>query len=144
MQQIRYFDELGEDKEPISALLDDLAQFIQTCHTNNDQIILLMDVNEDVSSAQFTAWLNNNGLEEAIAQNREGTAPPTYHQGSKQIDGIFISASITPLRSGFLEFGGFPSNHRALWLDISYHNAFGCKMAQISQTEPCRLKSDDP
>ena len=144
VQQVRYFDELDEDREPREAILEDLSSFITQCHQQNDQIILMMDVNQDVATGQFTAWLEAQGLNESIASGRPTTAPPTYHRGSRQIDGIFTSASITAVRSGFLEFGVFPSDHRALWLDISYHNAFGCKMQQTVRSEPRRLRSDNP
>ena len=144
VQQVRYFDELNENREPRTALLEDLSTFIQQCHQQNDQIILMMDVNQDVATPAFTTWLEEQGLQEAIATGRQIQAPPTYHRGSRQIDGIFTSPTITAVRSGFLEFGNFPSDHRALWIDVTYNNAFGCKMEQTVRSEPRRLQSDNP
>ena len=46
------------------------------------------------------------------------------------------------MRKGFLAFGEFPSDHRAIWVDLSYDNAFGHKMPKI--ISPRKLKSDDP
>lgn len=144
VQQIRYFDELEEDRDPRQALLQDLGKFIIECHNNNDQIVLMMDANEEVSTPSFSNWVQQHGLEDLITRDRDDVIPPTYHRGSKQIDGIFASATIHAVRSGFMEFGGFPSDHRALWFDMTYNNAFGCRMATTMTYAPRRLKSNDP
>ncbi len=144
-QHIRYLDAMGDDRNPRQAFLEDLAEEIESLQGNADQIILMMDCNEDIQSETIQTWLDQNQLTEAISTMHQGsTAPATYHRGTKQIDGIFISATINPIRSGFLPFGEFPSDHRCLWLDITYANAFGCKMEPISIPSARRLKCDDP
>lgn len=85
VQQIRYFDELEEDREPRNAILEDLSSFITTCHNNNDQIILMMDVNEEVSSPSFLQWLQAQGLEEAIAQHRTAQPPLRIIEGVNKL-----------------------------------------------------------
>ena len=93
----------------------------------------------------MTEWLDRNRLEDAIHMlHGNDNVPATYHRGSKQIDGIFVSSTINPICSGFLEFGGFPSDHRCLWMDISFNNAFGYKMQYIANPQARRLKCDDP
>lgn len=49
----------------------------------------------------------------------------TYQRQDKIIDGIFTCCSIERKQSGYLPFGYFPSDHRALCIDINYHKAFG-------------------
>ena len=143
-QQLQYMDDTGNDRDPRQALLEDLATFITECKQNNDQIIVIMDANEDVTTQQFQTWLQQNDLVEAIAAHREERAPATYHRGSKQIDGIFISTSINPIASGFLPFGVFPSDHRAIWIKISFDNMFGYKMKRITTPQARRLKCNNP
>ena len=143
-QHLRYFDDNDDDRDPRQAILEDLGKFIQECHHNQDQIIVMMDMNEDVNSNQVQQWLEENGLRDAITDQREETPPPTYHRGSAQIDGIFISASLNPVKSGFLEFGMFPSDHRALWIELTFENAFGCSMKNPVLPAARRLKSNDP
>ncbi len=144
-QQQRYFDQNELDLEPRQAFLDDLKILIQACHEEGDQIILMMDCNEEVTSPNLRRWLRQVRLSETVSSfhNRE-KGPATYHRGSKQIDGIFSSHTIQPLQCGFLPFGEFPSDHRALWCDISYDNAFGYKMQKIVVPSARRLKCDDP
>ena len=144
VQQQRAFDINNDNRNPRDAILEDLADFISTCYSNNDQIVLLMDCNEDVHSQTFQQWLNENRLTEIISHTHQGTIPPTYHRGSKQIDGIFTSHTLQPLRCGFLPFGELPSDHRTLWIDFSFDNFFGYKMPKLVVPRARRLKTDDP
>ena len=143
-QHIRYLDDIGDERDPRQALLDDLGKFITECRNNQDQIILMMDVNDNVQAPHIQTWLQQHELSEAIAAHRDGPAPPTYHRGSRQIDGIFVSHSLNPTKSGFLEFGAMPSDHRALWIELSFDNMFGCKMGQLAPPKARQLKCNDP
>ena len=143
-QHLRYMDDIGDERDPRQAILEDLTRFITECRQNNDQIIVMMDANEDVTSQQLQHWLQQNELTEAIASHRQERAPATYHRGSKQIDGIFVSNTINPIASGFLPFGTFPSDHRAIWIEVSFDNMFGCKMERLTKPQARRLKCNDP
>ena len=60
----------------------------------------------------------------------------TYQRQGKIIDGIFTCHSIERKQSGYLPFRYFPSDHRALCIDINYHKAFGfitimCQFVQM-------------
>ena len=108
--------------------MEDLGEFIEECNESNNQIILMMDCNENMENPGFKAWLESLGLTDIIPATHGGSAPPTYHRGSKQIDGIFVSRTIHPIHSGFLPFGEFPPDHRVLWINMTFENAFGFKM----------------
>ena len=77
-------------------------------------------------------------------QTNNLSMPATQQRGSCLIDGIFISNTISMIKGGFLPFGEFPSDHRAIWMDITFENAFGYKMPNIITPKARRLKSDDP
>ena len=112
--------------------------------TDGDQIILIMDLNEDTRSTHTRRWLRNCGLHNIFEVSSNCTIPATQQRGTFPIDGIFVSNTIHPLRKGFLPFGEFPSNHRAIWADISFDNAFGHKIPKIIILQARRLKCDDP
>lgn len=146
-QQQRYFDiQDGETNDicPREALLRDLAAQITTWkETEHDQIILMMDCNQNVNSPAIRQWATNLGLRDAITSSHPGPFPPTYHRGSYPIDGIFISETINPICGRYLPFGEFPTDHRALWIDITYDNAFGFNIPKLHTPAARRLKSDD-
>ena len=110
-QQEQYFDLIGDDRVPQKAMLEDLRDEIKKWKDEGDQIILLMDVNEDINSGPIKMWMQELQLREAITSQHGGNEA-TYNRGSKAIDGIFTSASINSIRSGYLPFGTFPSDHR--------------------------------
>ena len=143
-QQLRYFDATKVDRCPRTAILEDLGEQLQTWRQQGDQIVLLMDVNEEVSSRQWKRWLQQHGLRDVIHDSHKGTLPPTYHRGSKAIDGIFVSHTIQAVQCGYMPFGQFPSDHRALWVDLHFQNVFGYKMPPIEGVTARRVNSDDP
>lgn len=83
-------------------------------------------------------------LREAISSHHNEEGPATYHRGSKQIDGIFVSQTISVVKAGFMEFGELPTDHRAIWFEIAFVNAFGYNMAEVVTPAARRLKCNDP
>ena len=85
-------------RSPRNTFLEDLSEFVNKCHDNNDQVVLMMDCNEDIGSRRMSEWLDRNKLEDAVRiLHGNDNVPATYHQGSRQIDGIFISSTINPI-----------------------------------------------
>lgn len=146
IQQRRYMDRNKDNRCPREAMLQDLGNELQQWRAEGDQIILMMDCNEDVNSQQMKLWLNLYGLSNSIMTHHQITVNniPTYHRGSYAIDGIFSSSTINIVKGGYMPFGAFPSDHRGLWVDIAYENAFGYNMPKTIVPQARRLKSDDP
>lgn len=141
-QQERYLDDHKIDKTPRQALFDDLGSQVDTWITAGEQIVLIMDANTDIRSQEIQTWAQQHGLRENLT-DEDHTIIATNSRGSVTIDGIFTSGSIEVLRKGYSEFGAFPTDHRLLWIDIHYKNAFGHKMPPISIPGARRLKSDN-
>ena len=89
-------------------------------------------------------WLRTCDLRNITDDISGHHSPATQHRGTYPIDGIFISNTIQPQRRGFLPFGEFPSDHRAIWVDISFDNVFGHKIPKLIIPQARKLKSDDP
>ena len=143
-QHQRYYDEHDDDRTPRKAMMEDLLTQIRQWRTNGDQIIIMIDCNEDIRSPTIKNSFQSVGLKEIITNNRDENAPATFHRGSAPIDGIFATPTINMLQGGYLPFGEMPSDHRTLWLDISYENAFGYTMPPILNPISRRLKSNIP
>ena len=104
-----------------------------------------MDCNEDVRCAAFNNWLQTHSLTDSvITAHGGGNAPPTYNRGSKPIDGVFCSNTLHITACGYLPFGAFPSDHRAIWADITYDSAFGFKISRCVQPKARKLQCIDP
>ena len=65
-------------------------------------------------------------MQEAIL-NKHGKqeAPPIYHRGSYPIDAIFVTKALKIDKCGYLGFGRLPTDHRGLWIQVTYKSAFG-------------------
>ena len=142
-QHQRYYDEHDDDRCPRKAFLEDLIAQLKTWKDNGEQLILMIDCNEDVSSAPIKNTFRDVGMKEALI-HQNNTLHATFHRGSTPIDGIFTSPTINLVHGGYLPFGDFPSDHRALWIDIQYENAFGYRMSDITNPVARRLKSHLP
>lgn len=106
---------------------------------------MLVDFNEDVRSNNIKQWAEQHGLRNVFtAESIGNTAIPTYSRGSTPVDGIFCSRSIHAVKVGYCAFGLFPGDHRLLWLDVTYRNAFGYNMAPPATPQARRLKTSDP
>jgi hypothetical protein len=143
-QQQRYLDRHGDHRCPRDAILEDLGRCVHTWRALGDQIILMADFNEDVEGDNIKNWYEALQLQNAISHLHNINNEPTFHIGTKSIDAILISHTISPLQTGYLPFGSFPSDHRCIWLDISMDNAFGFQPPKSSKFAARRLKNDDP
>jgi hypothetical protein len=92
--------------------------------------------------------LADNGLREAILDFHQDLSPPATHNRNTQrevIDGLWVLIGIQIAKGGYLAFGeGCPSDHRALFFDITYAVAFGQHPTEMALLQPKRLKAKDP
>ena len=107
------------------------------------QVILLADMNEDVTSDRITQWAEDSGIYEVVSTTTNKVIP-TSQRGSTPIDGIFLSHSLTQTQAGYFPFGTFHSDHRALWVDIDHNQIFGFKQIKHHSVSARRLQSQVP
>ena len=101
-------------------MLNDLAMAIREWQDDRDRIILLADMNDDISGSTIQEFCRSIHLVEAIHHLHGWAVVPTHQQGSMAINGIFLSPSLLEdAQGGFLNFGKVTiSNHRAVWLNL--------------------------
>jgi len=127
-------------------MLINLATTIQEWQDEGDRIILLADMNNDVSGSTFQEFCRTTNLVEAIHSLHGRAKVPTHQRGSTAIDGIFMSPSLLEAaHGGFLCFGKVTiSDHRAVWLDVLAASfGFDCPN-QVTRSAGRRLKCEDP
>jgi len=108
---------------PNAQFLQDLTAKVQQWQSEGNEVIIMADMNEDVTSKAIQQFCKDTQLVEAIKQLHGPAKVPTHQWGSTAIDSIFIPAAIqAELKGGFLQLGEVTiSNHRAVWLDILAH-----------------------
>ena len=142
-QQLRFLTAKQLDICPRKAWLDDLKAFIQNKIASGIQIILMGDFNENVNSKQIQSWAQSIGLEEIVSSSTENIIA-TQNSGSSPIDGNYVSPSLTVQYSGYLPFGVFQTDHRALWADLTQSSVFGFKIPKSISPQIRRLQCNVP
>ena len=142
-QQVQYFASKQITTCPRQIWLDDMAFLIKQFQEAQHQIILMADINENVKDTKIAQWAKKLGIREIVSRSTDKHVP-TQQKGRDPIDGIFMSFSLTPVAMGYFPFGVFQSDHRALWVDLSYDSVFGFKLPDIEPSNRRRLQNDIP
>jgi hypothetical protein len=100
-----------------------------------ENIILLLDGNSDMRHSPLALALSECSLSEVILGKHGLKGPSTYRRNQTRtpIDGIWVSPRISMLAGGYLDYDQiFPdADHKCLWMDVSFVNAFGHAMPAI-------------
>ena len=143
-QQSRYWQSQGVSECPIMRFREDLSKKITDWTTNGEKIILTIDVNEDVRDGNFAQMMRRVGLVSAIRRKHGNNMPPTYQLGSRPIDDIFVSPSLTVMKAGCLAFGTAPGDHRGLFIDVVERSMIGGDAVKVKHVKARRLVSTNP
>jgi len=79
---------------PKAKFLQDLVAKVQQWQSEGNKVIIMADMNEDVTANAIGQFCQETHLVEAIAQLHGPLKVPTHQQVSKAIDRIFISSAI--------------------------------------------------
>jgi hypothetical protein len=147
-QHRTYFNSLNVDKCPRQAFLDDLCIDIRLAQEEGDNTVVMLDGNEDMRSGKVYEAFHNCNLHEATIHRHGTTTPSTYIRNTNMvpIDGIWCNPSLSISAGGYCEFDQvfFNTDHRTVWIEISYVQAFGHRMPAIMRPQARRLKCKDP
>jgi hypothetical protein len=127
--------------DPRDLFTEDLCKEIQGWLDQGDQIALLIDANDDIRDGSFARCLHQLGLTEAASTRAGEDTPATQKRGSRPIDGIFLSSTLSTINSGYVDAG---SDHLCVWVDIAYEAAFGYNPPPCKKPQARRLKMMDP
>jgi exonuclease III len=134
-QHRNYFHTQDDDRDPRLAFMEDLNTALQEWITLGDQLIVCGDINKNIMNHHITTFFTNLGLRHLIFSKHNPTsAPATYYrnQQGESVDGVWASPpTLDLLRGGYLEKGDFPGDHRPIWFEISYAQAFGGSLPPI-------------
>jgi hypothetical protein len=131
----------GDTRNPLDAFDADLRSEFHTWHSLGDHLVLMMDANDDIRSAESCKFPQ---LTE-IFLHQFGDDPPPTAWGQWPIDGIWVSNSLLNSRCSHLEFHeALYSDHCALWINIPLQSALGGTDLNHQCPSARRLKLQDP
>jgi hypothetical protein len=91
----------------------------------------MLDGNEDMRKGSLSLTFKNIHLREVILERHGQQAPSTYKRNTKDIpiDGIWATAGVQIQSGGYIDFDAVIPNtdHRTIWIDITYMTAFAHK-----------------
>jgi hypothetical protein len=116
-------------EDPRQAFYKDLCEEAMRWKELGDHLIIGIDANEDVRKVATFEAFRTLGMHEAILHTHYSRSPPATcdkNMSRAPIDGIFVTPSIRITAGGYSPFNtGCPSDHRLLWIDFTYQDAFG-------------------
>ena len=145
-QLLHYNNDHSINEDPIHTYDKQLASYLSQFITRGDQVLLMIDANENLSSQTKNSFVHSMaqiGLYESILSRHPGlSTPATRTPGGHPIDSIFCSPSVVINKSGYAPFNGF-TDHRLSWVDIEWGSVF-CHNITIPKPQVRRLKTDLP
>jgi hypothetical protein len=147
-QQRTHFQSKDQDREPRTAILEDLTSDINQWVADGEHVVLMMDCNEDVRSETITTFLDACGMRDIVLEPQGHEAPRTHKRGAHPIDAIFATHSVQCVRAGYAGFNegvqAKRSDHRCIWFDVMINSIFGHDMPPTNKPQAHRLKCKDP
>jgi hypothetical protein len=148
-QHTKYFNSIGRNDCPRLAFLSDLKDNIVSLQEEGSHIIVLLDGNKDMRRGALATTFKSLLLREVILERHGNKAPSTYRRNNREvpIDGIWASPGIVIKAGGYFSFYEIieGTDHRALWIDVSYKLAFGHDGgAPIVRPKARRLNNQNP
>jgi hypothetical protein len=146
-QQNAYFHTIGRDIYPQKAFIVDLEEELTAFLAAGDHLILMIDGNTNMKRGDMYESFIQLSLREAIIDKHGSNLPATHKRNSHSIliNGIWITPGLHIEREGYCVYDDvIHSDHRCVWVDMSFVTAFGCTMPPLSKRTPRRLHCKDP
>jgi hypothetical protein len=147
-QHNSYFHSIGKPICPRQAFLRDLRSSIDKFLQEGDQVILLIDGNSNMKAGDLKNMLSSCTLREVILERHGLNGLSTFRRNNTNnpIDGIWATPNIEISAGGYFDYNEVIMNtdHRCLWIDVSYITAFGHVMPALNRPKARRLHNKDP
>jgi len=143
-QQMRHIRRKSLNCTPRELFDRDIVTEIQLQQSRNIQVILMIDVNENVESGEFTKSMDTLGLQSVFKRYIHEPMPATHHTGSQPISTIYLPIQICIKSAGILQKGkGFQSDHRNMFVDVDEHTLLGSQMFKVLPPDMKTLQLND-
>jgi hypothetical protein len=147
-QHRRFLASKNDMRCPREAFIQDIGAAIASAFEAGNHIILLLDGNSNMKDSALKNGLEMCNMREVILQRHGVNGPSTFRRNKNKsaIDGIWASPGIEIKAGGYLEFDELIQNtdHRCLWIDLTFTAAFGHNIPAVTRPKTRRLHNKDP
>jgi hypothetical protein len=147
-QHRRYLTSHNDMRCPREAFIQDICKSINKANEEGNHIILLIDGNSNMKDSALKIGLEQSHLKEAIIHRHGRNGPSTFRRNNNNsaIDGIWISPGLEIQAGGYFAFDELIQNtdHRCLWVELTFREAFGHNMPAVVRPKTRRLHNRDP
>lgn len=137
-------------RTPRDAFIHDLQFFIRQVQSEGEDIILVGDFNEEMSSptSGMDQLATNCGLADLFSIRLGTTSgPATYQRGPRRIDYALVSPALIEhvLAAGYDPFGyRIPTDHRAFYIDFATEAVFSQELTPLAPADKRDFVSTRP
>ena len=139
MQQERYYRLKQLSIYPLTAFWEDITKFLSKTLSDEFNIILSIDANENIRDRKLQQAFNSLGLIETTSLFSNEPLLAFHVIGSKQICGVWVSPNILPSTTLILPHYFDIGDHRYLVLDFPIELFLGDRFIPIYKSEVWRL-----
>ncbi len=144
-QQRQYFIMKKKDLPCLNKLFrKHLVHQLKKWHLKGDRIILFMVHNEHTYDGPLGRALLDPGglaLQEAVLQHTGRRTGATFFQGSKPINGLWVTSNIEVVNACVMAFGYGIEDHRMFVLNITMESLVGKNPTKVVHPVSCQLNS---
>jgi hypothetical protein len=142
------FNSQNKPRCPRATFLEDLKEELQGFLAEGDHIILMLDGNCNMKQSDLVEMLSSLLFSELLLTRHGYDSPSTFKRNTQHIpiDRIWGTPGIDIKAGGYFQFDEVFVNtdHRCLWMDITFINAFGHSMPPLFRPKARRLHCKDP
>ena len=139
-QHRRYFRSIGDNRCPLIIFREDLNRILTKWTINGDKIILFIDANENLARGKIYQLLKKHKMRDLVESHTGQAGPITFHSGSYQIDGCFVTQDIDCHHAEFLPLWSIMGDHRGIIIDIPEQVLYGEQKLTIARSQARRLQ----
>ena len=123
---------------------EDLLAQLTLWRNEGDKIVLMLDANEDLSHGKLEKALKEQlNMIDAVKARSNCPGPNTFHTGSKQVDGIWVTQDLDISLACFLPFFFGAGDHRGILIDLYSSSVLGNTLTTIKKPKTRRLIVQD-
>mmetsp|Transcript_53808 Transcript_53808/g.161028 ORF Transcript_53808/g.161028 Transcript_53808/m.161028 type:complete len:426 (-) Transcript_53808:3458-4735(-) len=146
-QKLTFLSSINREVCPRQAFLDGLASAVTEWKAAGNQLLIMGDINEYISSHKMKAFFATLGMREMIMEGHgnSGPADTRSNRSDVAIDGIWGTLGLSIKAGGYLPFHkGSNSNHLFLSVKITSLCAFGTKSPPTRLAAAIKLRMKHP
>jgi len=138
-QQLRFWQWHNRFIYPRKAFAIDIEEYLKTSLSEGYAIILCLDSNENMITGRLFKLFTTLGLIETYKAQTHLPLPNSFFKGSKQLDAVWVSPSLTPQATSVTPHFFGIGDHRTIVVNFNIKSILGSDFIPFSPIKIRRL-----